>query len=158
MKLRLLTGLVWLLCAQQTFEQSGPPESADASTDAPTPEVETLSASELEALGLEQQQEGPRVDTDVHFWGFADFTSSLVIHPHGPAAFAQGRYQNFYIGDLNLYLSKNLSESFRTMAEVRFTYLPNGSFSYGSTGITQVDTTTVDYANGQSTTRWGGII
>jgi hypothetical protein len=118
--------------------------------------TEELSASELDALGLDV--EGPRVDTDFHFWGFADFTSSLLIKPKGAVGIVQGRHQSFYVGNFNLYFSKNLSDSFRTMAEVRLTYLPNGSYSVDQGGYAQLSTSTVDYANGQSTTRWGGII
>jgi hypothetical protein len=157
--------LACLLCAHSAYAQANEPDppSAESSGDEALsdepgtgPSIEALSLAELDALGLEA--EGPRVDTDLHFWGFADFNSSLLIRPTGGAALAQGRNQNFFIGNLNLYLSKNLSESFRTMAEVRLTYLPNGSYSASASGYEQVDTSTVDYANGQSLTRWGGII
>jgi hypothetical protein len=157
-KWRALLTLTWFLCAQAVYAQSAEPPAqkklpAETSSG---PRVEVLSNAELDALGLEST--GPRVDTSFHFWGFADFNSSSQIRASGASAAAQGRHQNFFIGNLNLYLSKNLSESFRTMAEVRLTYLPNGSYYVSQNGYEQVDTSTVDYANGQSLTRWGGII
>jgi hypothetical protein len=163
-----LLGVAWLLCAHATYAQSvdaepdelarePESESVDDASEASTgPRVEALSETELDALGLESA--GPRVDTDFHLWGFADFNSGLLYRSLPAATVAQGEHQSFYVGNLNLYLSKNLSESFRTMTEVRFTYLPNGSSALGTSGFQQVDTSAVDYANGQSLTRWGGII
>lgn len=167
MKLPALCGLVWLLYARPAFAQSDEPTTPDAGTEPAPPDattssegavpgMEALSQTELGALGLEP--EGPRVDTSYHFWGFADFTSALQLKPRGAAAVVQGEHQSFYVGNFNVYLSKNLSESFRTMGEVRFTYLPNGSFNASSNGYSVTDTSAVDYANGQSITRWGGII
>jgi len=151
--------LCLLVFASVARAQPADPEASKPDPEPVTPDesaTEKLSASELGALGLDVA--GPRVDTDFHFWGFADFTSAMLIRPRGAIGIVQGRHQSFYIGNLNLYLSKNLSDSFRTMAEVRLTYLPNGSYSVDQGGYAQQDTSTVDYANGQSTTRWGGII
>ncbi|HEY6880215.1 MAG TPA: hypothetical protein VI299_19460, partial [Polyangiales bacterium] len=125
-----------------------------ASDEALAPE---LSKSELEELGLDRA--GSRFDSQYHFSGFADFTSASLINPRGTAAFGVGKNQSFYIGNVNLYLSKNLSESVRTMGEVRLTYLPNGNFGLDENkGYVAQDTSVLDYANGVSTTRWGGII
>jgi hypothetical protein len=162
MRWRAIWSLTWLLCAHAAHAQSEEP-SGESFGEVELPlepssssNVQALSESELGALGLETS--GSRVDTDFHLWGFADFSSTMLIRPPKATAAVQGAHQSFYIGSLNFYLSKNLSESFRTMAEVRLTYLPNGSYYFGADGFKQVDTSTVDYANGQSLTRWGGII
>ncbi|MET0287160.1 MAG: hypothetical protein ABW352_21935 [Polyangiales bacterium] len=162
MNKRTLCLLAWLWCAPlfaQDAQEAKPeiPEQTELPPDpASGPTVEALSDTELEALGLDAA--GPRVDTSLHFWGFADFNSSQTFRPKGAVAVAQGRHQSFYVGNLNLYFSKNLSESFRTMAEVRLTYLPNGNFTVTPDGYLQTDTSAFDYANGQVVTRWGGII
>lgn len=116
----------------------------------------TLSAAELGSLGLELSN--PGLDTSLRFSGFADFTSYTPINPRGAASTLLPRHSSFYVGNLNLYLSKNLSESFRTMAEVRFTYLPNGSVSGGTLGAEPIRATALDYADNSRTVRWGGIM
>jgi hypothetical protein len=61
----------------------------------------------------------------------------------------------FYVGNFNLYLTKNLTENVRTMGEVRFLYLPHGNSSL-TTGDT-VDNSVPDYADFGRPLRWGGI-
>lgn len=119
------------------------------------PTIETLTESELGALGLDLA--GPRVDTSLHFSGFADFSVFVPIRPRGLPALVQGKRTSLYVGNINLYLSKNLSESFRTMAEVRFTYLPNGGYLLTTQEYPVANTTTFDYVE-RTSSRWGSII
>jgi hypothetical protein len=100
--MRALWGIPWLLFALPVVAQPTEPADLLPAVDLPAEEasaIETLSRAELNALGLDA--EGSRVDTDFHFWGFADFTSSLLIKPRGAPAVAQGRHQTFYVGNLN---------------------------------------------------------
>lgn len=131
------------------------PAASSMAEPAPMLEVEQMSDAELGALGLDA--EDPGVDTSFHFSGFADFTASKAVGKNDSTTAALNE-SAFYIGNLNLYLSKNLTESFRTMAEVRLTYLPNGALYSSGTSIGYETTQTADYANGTRTTRWGGII
>jgi hypothetical protein len=61
----------------------------------------------------------------------------------------------FAIGNINLYLTKNLSETFRTMLEVRFMYLPNGSGV--AIGAPPVDTAVADYTDTGRVIHWGAL-
>lgn len=122
------------------------------------PSLQELSAAELENLGLAPGSGG--LDTSIHFSGFSDFTAYVPIRPDGVTGYLLPRHTSFYVGNLNLYVTKNLSESFRTMGEVRFTYLPNGTGS-----VVQPDGTTApfytltsDYAENGRAMRWGGVI
>jgi hypothetical protein len=128
------------------------PASAGADGAAPS----TLSNAELESLGLEMGSTG--VDTSFHFSGFSDFTAYVPIKPRGIISLGLPRNEAFYIGNLNLYMSKNLSENWRTMAEVRFTYLPNGGPSGDTQSFGMVSTSTSDYAENGRKTRYGAII
>ncbi|MFT3925869.1 MAG: hypothetical protein QM778_25220 [Myxococcales bacterium] len=116
----------------------------------------TLSAAELESMGLELDNRG--LDTSIRFSGFSDFTTYTPIKPGGAASVGLPRHSSFYVGNLNLYVSKNLSEAFRTMAEVRFTFLPNGSTQGAGLGSDPVDSTVRDYAENNRTIRYGAII
>lgn len=106
---------------------SEPTAEATVAVEAAPEEEMELSAAELEALGFTVGEEAPAVDTDLKIYGFIDMTASMGLSPEGSNWY--GTYlptnPSFAVGNLNVYLSKNLTEDVRTMAEVRFTYLPN---------------------------------
>jgi hypothetical protein len=120
-----------------------------------------LSQAELEALGFTASEGGEvsSLDTDLHVSGFLDFNFSRLIAKK--SSLNNGflpRNSNFYVGNFNVYLTKNLSETFRTMGEVRFTYLPNG-YAPGTgarTGSTP-QTLAKDYADFDRNLKWGGV-
>jgi hypothetical protein len=86
----------------------------------------TLSAEELEKLGFGGGS--PAVDTDLKIFGFADLNMQFVPAGKGNAwRKAVQPHAGFFVGNFNLYLSKNLSENVRTMSEVRVHYAPHGS-------------------------------
>jgi hypothetical protein len=120
------------------------PESADY----------TLSDAELEGLGLSTQDgETSAVDTSTRINGFVDFSMFNVfteewkkpLQPHA----------SFFIGNFNVYISKNLTDTVRMFAEVRFTYLPNGVTDLTNNVVTS--TLVPDYTNLAGQFKWGGI-
>jgi hypothetical protein len=119
--------------------------------------VLTMSPEELAALGLDASE--PSLDTALKVSGFADVGFGFMIGPQNDSNRAIGAvppHSTFYVGNFNVYLTKQLTEQTRMMGEVRLTYLPNGSSAFGIEN--PVDTTTYDYADFGRTTRWGGII
>lgn len=141
-------------------EPALPVDPHQADTVAPAEPAEAapikLSPAELASLGV--TAENPAVDTSFHFSGFMDFTVTVPIKPNAGLALGTSRYTTFYVGNVNLYVSKNLSEAFRTMAEVRFTYLPNGSTGGTAADLSTTNTVVRDYAEAGRLQRWGGII
>lgn len=131
-------------------------------TASPEPGAEAqLSAAELEALGFATSEGGEvsTLDTDLHVSGFMDFNFSRLIAKKDQL---QKGYlpdkSNFYMGNINVYFTKNLSEKWRTMAEVRFSYAPNGSLPMpgGTDGTPQ--TAVADYADfDRLSMKWGAI-
>ena len=88
-------------------------------------------------------------------YGFADMGYSIAVKKF---AFGQP-YNSFAVGNLNVYLASNLSESWRSLAEVRFTYLPNGATPIDMTGQPmRTDTTVPDYTDLGRAARWGGVM
>jgi hypothetical protein len=86
----------------------------------------TMSAEELEKLGFGGGS--PAVDTDLKVFGFADVNFSLFPTPKSdPYRRATQPHSQFFVGNINMFLSKNLSESVRMMTEVRFHYSPHGT-------------------------------
>lgn len=96
-----------------------------------------MSAAELEALGFSASEGEPAVDLSISVHGFMDFTATAGLSPKGSNwySFTIPKHLSFAIGNLNVYLSANLSESVRTMAEIRFMYMPNAeAFDYTDFG------------------------
>jgi hypothetical protein len=111
-----------------------------------------LSEAELQELGFSAN--APAVDTNIKVSGFMDFGTMIALERNTRAITGN---QAFGIGNLNVYVSKNLSESIRTMAEVRFSYLPHGAPESVSNPV-RTNTYTADYADfGRATMHWGGI-
>jgi hypothetical protein len=105
---------------------------------------------DLAALGLDPS--APAFDDKLNIYGFTalDYTATHFSHLVLGAPDTHG----FAAGNLNVYLAKNLTEKWRTLAEVSFLYLPNGGQgSDGSTTVTTID----DPTNFDRPITWGGI-
>jgi hypothetical protein len=68
-------------------------------------------------------------------------------------------YSTFAVGNLNLYWSTDLGDNWRSLAEVRFSYLPDGAYP-PSTSLTpsRTDTTVPDYTDLGRPVKVGSII
>lgn len=130
---------------QVETSEAEPVESDDDYEEEGGEELE-LSAAELEALGFSAEEGEPEVDTDLKLSGFIDFGATLSLNDpdSGWDGATNLNHTSFAVGNINLYLTKNLSEDFRTMAEIRFTYMPYAT----------VD----DYTVGGGTLEYGGIL
>jgi hypothetical protein len=124
---------------------------------APAPEMAELSQAELEALGFGGGEQAKNIDTDLHLFGFVDFGIVAPILPKSSAWYGAvfDKHRSLYIGNFNLYISKNLTESVRTMGEVRFLYLPNGVPDQATGAINS--TAVPDYGDFNRPLRWGGV-
>lgn len=125
---------------------------------APVADVETLKMTEAElaALGLNTQQSG--MDTSLNVSGFADFTGAVQFTPHDSLWRGTGSapaHPSFYVGSFNVYLRKELTDSLRTLGEVRFSYMPNGESD--PLTKTRLSTEVHDYTDFGRAQRWGSI-
>jgi hypothetical protein len=135
-----------------------PPAAPPTIVAAPAPD-EARADVDAEISAIEQQviESSSRAtnDTKLDIYGFADMGYGIAIKKF---AFGQP-YDTFAVGNLNVYLASNLSESWRSLAEVRFTYLPQGASLVDATGqVSRVDTTVPDYTDLGRTARWGGVM
>ncbi|HEY6881197.1 MAG TPA: hypothetical protein VI299_24395 [Polyangiales bacterium] len=131
-----------------------PADVAAPSADIP-PE---LSLQDLAALGLSDPTSA--VDKSLKIYGYMDFALSAQKNPKGSIFSTQGGANTtFYVGSINLYMSKQITEAVRTLLEVRFTYLPNGaSAPEGALSGAKIGTSVDDYVYAGGQQRWGGII
>ncbi len=125
-----------------------PPTAADANADAAAQAID-------EQLVTEATNKASGDEYKLDLYGFTDFTYSYAVKnfSYGPPN------DSFAVGNFNVYLASELGSNWRTLMEVRFTYLPNGNNVIDSTGnVTRTDTTVGDYTDLGRPTRWGGII
>jgi hypothetical protein len=151
---------------------------ADSSAAPATPPAPTVSADtgvskiatttpgltpeeEAQAAALEAQLAQTDISSSgddgykLDLYGFADVMYSRQLNN-----FALGiPYDTFAVGRFNLYAASELGDNWRSLTEVRFTYLPHGVTSYDATGTPhRQDNTVGDYTDLNRPIRWGGIV
>ena len=132
---------------------SAQPPSESPPAEAPpveAPPVEAPPADDIDlaALGLDP---AAAFDDRINIYGFADFNYQRAYF--GPRSLAPDS-SNFLVGNLNVYLAKNLTPRWRSLVEVRFLFSPNGAYAADGS---YVSTTTPDPANQHRPIEWGGI-
>jgi hypothetical protein len=94
----------------------------------------------------------------LNLYGFSDVTYTKTV---SAGSFGYP-VSSFYVGNLNLYASGELGDSWRTLMEVRFTYLPNGSIpsaqAFSPMPPPPTDTAVPDYVDLNRPLRWGGVV
>ncbi|HET9932549.1 MAG TPA: hypothetical protein VFQ35_17725 [Polyangiaceae bacterium] len=131
-----------------------PSDAADAAADAAAADAAAAAAAELASNpGNTDTGEGFKLN----IYGFADFTYSKAFK----APFTEGSQpSSFAVGKLNLYAGAELGDNWRSLAEIRFMYLPNGTYETvpGATAAPpRTDTSAGDYTDLGRPVRWGGI-
>jgi len=140
--------------------EKAPAVSADATAAgaAKQGDAADAAAADAELAAIEQQASdtaSSNSDIKLDLYGFADFTYGIAVHDFAYTP----PYNSFAVGNLNLYLSSNLGDKWRSLAEVRFSYLPHGNSSFDANGqVTRTDTTVGDYTDLNRPVRWGGIM
>jgi hypothetical protein len=141
---------------------AAPPSAAAAPPPGALPaaaEPSHLPDDELMAeLDAELMADDAGSEPRLNLYGFADLTFYKYFL-HEDSGFRNALYTEsaFAIGNLNLYLSSNLGAGWSSMAEVRFTYLPNGSRTVVDGEIQRTQTETADYQSIGTDRRTGSV-
>ena len=109
----------WVLatCAACSFSLRVSAQDAPASKE--------ISDAELEALGV--APDTGVTDESLSIYGFAALSYMNVLSDDRQVINQfLNKESTFFISDLNIYLSKQITDSWRTMMELRLTYAPNG--------------------------------
>jgi hypothetical protein len=129
-------------------EPAQPAEPAGTDLDLAALQAE-LAAGDLSSI----DSGGPKLS----LYGFADFTYTSQI---GEASPIVAWYPTFAVGNFNLYMSTEFTPTWRSLAEVRFLYLPHGQLTGGDPFdplATRADNSSADYADVNRPLRWGGV-
>jgi hypothetical protein len=130
-----------------------PQAEAEASEPALSPDA---SAAAYAVQIAAQEAIEAREQTTLKIYGFADFGIHQLLRDGTRAIAGFFGESRFAVGNLNLYLEADLADGFRSLAEVRFTYLPNGSPDL-STGL-RTSTLASDYTQFGQSAAWGGVV
>ncbi|HET9955357.1 MAG TPA: hypothetical protein VFQ61_12670 [Polyangiaceae bacterium] len=135
-------------------------DAADASASSvPAAPASTPTAEEPLDLSQFTQSDTSSIGSDegkLNLYGFSDFSYFLPLR----RGIGITPYPTFYVGNLNLYMATDLGADFRSMVEVRFSYLPHGATPLAADGFTalpRVNNTAPDYTDLGRPLRWGGI-
>jgi hypothetical protein len=120
---------------------------------APEPTIQASpDAIDLSSLGFDPG--AAAFDDKLNVYGFAD-VGFLASHWTRRLSFIAQNAKSFMVGNLNLYLAKNLTAKARALAEVRFTFLPNGTTNADGSFV---DTTAMELTNFNRPVQWGGVV
>jgi hypothetical protein len=118
----------------------------------PVPAPAPADDIDLGSLGLDPA--GSSFDDKLNIYGFADI-GFWALHWSRKLPFFPQDAKTFAVGNLNIYLARNLTAKARALAEVRFTFLPNaGQNPDGSF----VDSTAYDPLNYNRPVQVGSIV
>ena len=127
---------------------------ADAAP-APAPEgAVKASADDIDLSSLGLDSAASSFDDKLNIYGFADVSWS-ALHLARKSLILAKDSRSFAVGNLNIYLAKNLTPKARVLGEVRFTFLPNANqLADGS----YVSTLATDVNNANRPVQWGGVV
>jgi opacity protein-like surface antigen len=109
-----------------------------------------------DAAALQSDEDAP-----IQIYGFADFSyRQLFGGKSTPYAMFLNREPSFFVGNANIYFSSKLSSRWRSLMEVRFTYLPNGTpvLSMQTASAPRIDNQQEDYTDFARPRPVGGIM
>jgi hypothetical protein len=144
------------------------PAPAPEATPAPGATTAPEQASDLDAAALAAlvgNSSGADDSTalspdDVTFslYGFADFSYFTQI---GERVITGNQQPTFMVGNFNIYFSTEFERRWRSLAEVRFLYAPNGASladnAFETSSAPRGDTSFLDGSDLNHPMRWGGI-
>jgi hypothetical protein len=129
------------------------PATPTGVTSAAPPATPPATSSDVDLAMLGLDPSASPFDDKLNIFGFADMSYQAWHFDHHIVGASDSH--GFAAGNLNLYVSKNLTEAWRTLVEVRFLYLPNGGTdASGNTVVTTVN----DPSNFDRPITWGGIL
>jgi hypothetical protein len=111
-------------------------------------------AAEAETTGLsaelEEEQPGATGSLlsgdSLKLYGFGDVGYRQMLVPKSsPWLVYLNRHPSLFVGHLNFYFDSQLAERWRALAEVRFTYLPQGGWRTTDGVVSHRDTRSADY-------------
>lgn len=120
--------------------------------------TETVSDAEVDRFLAESQLGDGAFEPSLDLSGFADFNyTHFIAKDNDPWRILYNNKGNFGVGNLNVYFDGHISETVRSFAEIRFTYLPHGSVDSLGPPTTRTFNGSSDYTRNERDIRLGGL-
>lgn len=139
--------------------------AAAAPPAAATPTPDAAASAQVDVEGQLQDEQPGATDSilsgdALKIYGFGDVNyRQLLVPKTSPWLIYLNRHPSFMVGHLNFYFDSQLAERWRALAEVRFTYLPQGSWYSGPDGrVIHKDSHGADYMNETRDRPVGGLM
>ena len=140
-------------------EEKAQPEEAAQPGEAPASPEPSVSLEELDNQLGPEPLSAAEPARGLSVYGFADAGWHKYFLQPGSLLGANLYEDNsFLVGNLNVYLSGELGGGWRSLIEVRYTYLPNGSRAVGAAGVQRTSTDAADYTNVSLPRQTGSIL
>lgn len=114
------------------------------------------------ALVLQDEQPGAAQALEgepMKIYGFGDIGYRHMLVPEdSPWLVYLNRHPSFFVGHLNFYFDAQLAERWRALAEVRFTYLPQGGWRTNEGRVEYGNSDSADYADFTRDRAVGGLM
>jgi hypothetical protein len=161
-----------LFASSVAFAQAEPnPEPDPAPAPTPDPEPDPTPDARPQPVQPPAAVEAPNVDTGsaaaqldddqpgaadsllngdaLKIYGFGDVGyRQMTVAKDSPWLVYLNRHPSMFVGHLNLYFDSQLAERWRALAEVRFTYMPQGGWRTGNDGVVRhIDSRQADYTD-----------
>ncbi len=150
--------------APQPPVTSPTPEPATAAVEPPTAKAEGEADAEAALDELTEEEafgDANAAPLPLEVYGFADLGyRQVLVERNSPWLLSFNRHPSFFVGNLNLYFDKQITPDWRSLAEVRLTYLPHGArrVSWSDGSVTRIDNQSSDYLDAQRPRQIGGVI
>ena len=111
---------------------AGPPADGLAANAAPAaavaaPAADSAPADEAQVVALLGEATHDAPESPIKIYGFADFTYGGWTRTPGQWEGILNHNLSFYVGKLNVYMDSDLGSDWKSMVEVRFMFVPDGT-------------------------------
>ncbi|MFT3926429.1 MAG: hypothetical protein QM778_28045 [Myxococcales bacterium] len=142
-----------------------PPQQNPAVEAAASSATADVTPTDAQLAALMAQEEAPAEAEDepfpVQVYGFADAGyRQLFVEKNNPWLLFLNRHPSMFVGNLNVYLDAKMGSKWRSLVEVRLTYLPQGApdTSLQTEDVQRQQTRTPDYTDFSRSKTLGGIM
>jgi hypothetical protein len=129
--------------ADATADVANVPAAGDPAAPAAPAPAKSSDDIDLASLGLDPASSANAFDDKLNIYGFAD-VGWIGEHWTDNILGIRQNSMGYFVGNLNLYFSKNITKRWRALAEVRFSFLPNDGSKADGTQISAVTTDVTD--------------
>lgn len=140
------------------LEVAPKPRETQTGDESDPTKTDEISDADVDEFLAEAQLDDSGFRPSLELSGFADFNYTHFLIPNDdPWRILYNNKGHFGVGNLNVYFDGKLSETVRSFAEIRFTYLPHGNVNNLGPPATRASNESSDYTRNERDIHLGGL-